>query len=172
MLTQELVKEFLNYDPEIGTLTWKERERKWFKSDRQFNTWNTRYAEKEAFAALDDKGYLNGRILYRAYKAHRVIWLWMTGEWPEEQIDHINHDRKDNRWCNLREVSCQENCENRSKYDFNKSGQTGVYWEKTHQKWRSVVRRVHLGYFDSLEDAVTARKMADVKYNYHENHGK
>ena len=171
MLTQELLKELLDYDQETGKLTWKRRERKWFKSDRQFKTWNSRYAEKEAFTALNDKGYCHGHILSKSYKAQRVIWLYMIGEWPKE-IDHINHDRKDNRWFNLREVSHQENCENRSKYSFNKSGQTGVYWHKTSQKWRSVIGRKNLGCFDLLEDAITARKVADMKYNYHENHGK
>ena len=80
------------------------------------------FPRKEAFTSLNNGGYLEGKILGKYYKAHRVIWLWMTGEWPKEQVDHINHDRTDNRWCNLREASRLENYRNQSQYKNNKSG--------------------------------------------------
>ena len=82
MLTQEIVKEFLDYNPETGKLIWKKRDRKWFSSNKSYNTWNSRYADKEGFTSLDNRGYNSGRIFDKTYRSHRVIWLWMTGEWP------------------------------------------------------------------------------------------
>lgn len=174
MLTQEIVKEFLDYDPETGKLTWRERDRKWFTSDRTCNSWNVRFPRKEAFTSLNNGGYLEGKILGKYYKAHRVIWLWMTGEWPKEQVDHINHDRTDNRWCNLREASRLENYRNQSQYKNNKSGCTGVC--KQGLKWYTQIavdgKNVYLGRYNSYDDAVAIRKEAEVKYGFHNNHGK
>ena len=173
MITQEIVREFLDYDPETGKLTWIARERQWFKSDRDYKIWNTRYADKEAFTN-NRNGYFSGAIFGKMYDSHRVIWFWLFGKWPDE-IDHINHDRGDNRKCNLREVSLRENRKNQSKNKKNTSGYLGVSWYKPLSKWSAKIqvnrRMIHLGYFESLEAAVTARKMAEKKYEFHENHG-
>ena len=67
-------------------------------------------------------GYFHGIIFNRLYHVHRVIWFYMTGNFPKDQIDHINHIRNDNRWINLREASIQENDKNRSKAINNISG--------------------------------------------------
>ena len=172
MISQEIVRELLDYDPETGKLTWRRRDRKWFKSDKDCAGWNTRYSDKEAFKTLV-VGYFRGSIQDKAYYAHRIIWLWMTGEWPEEQIDHINHDRKDNRWLNLRQVSNQENGKNRTKQRNNFSNQTGVCWNKRIEKWFAYIsNNISIGSFVSLEEAVSARKAAEIKYGFHENHGK
>ena len=176
-LTQEIVRELLYYAPSTGKLFWWPRERHWFKSDRHFNTWNTRFAGMEAFTAFDEKaGYLLGGILGKTYRAHRIIWLYQTGEWPEEQIDHINHDRKDNRWLNLRQVSNEENHRNISQQRNNRSGYTGVSWDKRCSKWYARImvdnKKIELGYFDLMEDAVEARREAEIKYGFHENHGR
>ena len=104
-LTQSVVCELLEYEPNTGLLVWRQRARKWFSSDRIWRSWNSRYAGKYAFTALDTYGHAHGSILDRECLSHRVIWLWMTGRWPELEIDHINHKRDDNRWCNLEEVS-------------------------------------------------------------------
>jgi hypothetical protein len=176
IITQEIVREFLDYDPETGKLTWQERDRKWFKSDHDFNSWNTRFAEKEAFTSINGRGYCNGAIFGKNYRAHRIIWLYMTGEFPEDQIDHINHDKTDNKWYNLREVSNQENCKNQSKSKNNTCGYTGIHWNKQNQKWIARINigsynRICLGSFDLLCEAVSARKAAELKYGFHENHG-
>ena len=173
LITQEIVREFLDYDPETGILTWKNRDRKWFPSDGIYKSWNTRVAGKEAFTRLHTKGYLQGAIFHKTYKAHRIIWLYMKGEWPD-QIDHINHNKEDNRWYNLREVSNQENSKNQSQYITNTSGCTGVYWHKQGRKWVAQIKvddYVYLGRFDLLEDAISARKVAEIKYGFHKNHG-
>ena len=148
-LTKEIVRELLDYDPETGKLTWRKRDRKWFKTDRDCNAWNARFAVTQAFGSIR-VGYFCGDILDKKYLAHRVIWFWMTGEWPKEQIDHINHDRKDNKWLNLLEVSHRDNTRNQSRHKDNSSGYTGVCWHKQHRKWVVRIRHIHLGWFDSL----------------------
>ncbi len=173
MLTQEIVRELLDYDPETGKLTWKERDRKWFKTNRSCSVWNIRYGKKEAFLNLEE-GYFRGKITGKSHLAHRIIWLWMTGRWPE-QTDHINHIRTDNRWYNLREVSNKGNSRNQSRRKDNISGQTGIHFLKKRQKWRVYImydkKWISLGYYDSYDDAVSARKAAELKYEFHKNHG-
>lgn len=174
MLTQEIVREFLDYDSETGKLTWRERDRRWFKSARDCKIWNSRLAGKQAFTTLSRDGYFQGKIFDKSYQAHRIIFLYMTGNFPNE-IDHINHIRSDNIWMNLRETTSQGNKKNTSQRKDNTTGQTGVYWSNYHQKWRAEIKinkkSIHLGYFDTFESAVTDRKVAELKYGFHENHG-
>ena len=175
-MNREIVCEFLDYDPETGKLTWKERDRKWFSSDKSYHWWNVMFAGKEAFTSLSKAGYYVGSILDRQYKAQRIIWLYMTGEWPEDEVDHIDHNKRNNRWVNLREASTKENGKNKSKLVTNTSGQTGVYWDQQTQKWRSFItvdeKKICLGRYDSYECAVEVRKMAEIQYDFHPNHGR
>ena len=174
MITQEIVRELLDYDTETGKLTWRERDRKWFKADHDYSSWNTRFSGKEAFTAINSRGYYQGFILGKQYKAHRIIWFHQTGKWSKE-IDHINHDGKDNCWINLREVSHKENSRNQSLFRTNTSGHIGVSWDKQNQKWiaQIVVNKkvIRVGRFGLLCEAVSARKAAEQKYGFHENHG-
>ena len=175
MLTQEIARELLDYDPETGKLFWRERDRRWFTRDRLHKSYNARYAGKEAFTASDGMGYLHGNILGKTYRIHLIIWLYQTGEFPKEQIDHINHIKNDNRWINLREASHLENAKNQSQKINNTSGVTGVVWDKSRQKWIAQImankRYINLGRFSSFEEAVLARKEAEITYGFHENHG-
>lgn len=95
---------------------------------------------------------------------------------PDEQIDHINHVRTDNRIVNLRKASNTENSRNASIGSNNTSGALGVWFEKRRNAWVAEIkvdrRKIHIGQFDAFEDAVAARKAAEVKYGFHENHGK
>ena len=120
-------------------------------------------------------GYIRMKVGGKLYLAHRLAFLYMTGKWPEDQVDHINHIRDDNRWCNLREVSHQENHKNQSKPKSNTSGVTGVCWCKRYKKWKAQIKvegKVkNLGSFTSKEDATKARKEAEIKYGFHDNHG-
>ena len=173
MLTQEIVHELLDYDPETGKLFWKERSRRWFSSNREYNRWNTRYSGKEAFVYLNKKGYFHGKLLGKSYKLHQVIWIYMTGKWPENEIDHINHIKNDNRWYNLRLVSHQENCKNCSRSKRNTSGHVGVHRNK--EKWRARImyngKYIYLGDFNSYDEAIAVRKESELKYKFHQNHG-
>jgi len=121
-------------------------------------------------------GYLEIKINGTKYKAHRLAYLYYHGHWPENDIDHINGIKTDNREENLRDVSHYENMRNQVLRKNNNSGVTGVSWHKASGKWRVYINTEykikHLGYYDKLEDAIKARKEAEIKYRYHENHGK
>ncbi|NTG73273.1 HNH endonuclease [Agrobacterium rhizogenes] len=174
-LTQDLVRELMDYCPETGILTWRERGINWFKDQRYRKTWNTKYAGKPA-GSIQVYGYVYVNISCRLYRAHRVIHLWMTGAWPSHHIDHLNHNRSDNRWENLREADRITNGHNMSLNSNNTSGITGVHWRADAGKWRARIQVSgswkHLGYFDTIEAAAAARKAADREYGFHENHGR
>ena len=83
-------------------------------------------------------------------------------------VDHINGNPLDNRKCNLRVVTHQQNCFNRKPNSRNKTGTSGVYWNNRRGEWASCIgidkKRKFLGYFKNLEDAINARKDAEIKY--------
>jgi hypothetical protein len=171
-VTQKIVREFLTYNQHTGVLTWRFRRRKWFDSTSEWKRWNTRYAGEPAFKAINGEGYQHGAIFHKNYKAHRIIWLWMTGCWPNPEVDHINRNRTDNRWINL---SNQNNRRNISLYKNNTTNVTGVSWYPHYKKW--LVRigngksRQFLGYFPSFTEAVRIRHRAERKYGYSSTHG-
>jgi len=92
------------------------------------------------------------------------------------QVDHINGDRSDNRWQNLRVVSVKENCRNRAKSGTSTNAVMGVTWRRQNGMWQAKIggtkNRQHLGWFDNHEDAVRARKSAEKRAGYHANHGR
>lgn len=89
----------------------------------------------------------------------------------KQSVDHINRNGLDNRRSNLRDSSNKQNQENTGLSKVNKPGVTGVYWHKQQQKWAASIghngKRIHLGYFDKLEDAIAARKEGERKYFTH-----
>jgi hypothetical protein len=113
-------------------------------------------------------------VLGSTYLAHRLAWAIYYGEWPTDQIDHANGDATDNRICNLSVVSQSTNAKNKCIQSSNTSGYTGVYRERN--KWRAVItvnsKHIQLGNYDDIMDAITARKEAEIKYGFHENHGR
>lgn len=173
-ITQDLVREFLDYDPTTGVMTWRNRNLKWFTSEGSWKKWNTRYAGKVA-GNLDSKGYPKFNIFRRTYRAHRIIWLWMTGYLPEHDIDHENHVRTDNRWENLKCVTHLENQRNMKLRHDNVTGSTGIHVCSKTAKWISRIKvdgkQKHLGLFERKEDAIAARKSAELEFGFHKNHG-
>ncbi len=99
----------------------------------------------------------------------------MTGAMPCDEIDHIDHDRCNNRWENLREVTHRENSMNTSMRSDNTSGAMGVSFAKREQKYNAYIhvdgKRKSLGYFEDINDAIAARVAAEVEFGYHVNHG-
>jgi hypothetical protein len=100
--------------------------------------------------------------------AHRLAWLWMTGEWPKEEIDHKNRDRLDNRWENLREATRSQQAQNGSKRSTNNSGVVGVSFDKSRGKWvaRLTLNGVFIYQkrFGTFEEACVARKSAEERF--------
>jgi hypothetical protein len=100
--------------------------------------------------------------------AHRIAWLLYYGKWPKDQIDHINGDKSDNRIVNLREATNSQNGKNLKLSINNKTGVTGVAFDRQTQKWRAYIRvnfkMINLGRYMDFEDAVIARKSAEKKY--------
>lgn len=128
---------------------------------------------------INAHGYYRVTVKGRQYLAHRVIWDLLNPDdklTAQDEIDHIDHNPLNNREDNLRKVDRKTNGRNLSVGTNNTSGVIGVYWRKREQKWLAQIKvdqiSIHLGYFYSKEDAVSARKAAEDKYGFHENHGK
>lgn len=166
-LTADFVRSILNYDPKTGLFTWKHRSADTFElaarhsREQIARLWNPRYAGKPA-GHCDSYGYHQIKINSVYYLAHRMAWLFIHGEWPEKEMDHINGNRADNRLVNLRLCSRMQNMANSGRKSTNKSGYKGVYLKARHTKkrWASQIRaggkQITLGYFDTPEAAHAA----------------
>lgn len=110
------------------------------------------------------------------YLAHRLAWFIYYGKWPEQTLDHINGNPKDNRIENLRDVTHNENMRNCKKRVDNSSGVTGVYLHKPSGKWQARGylngKAKSLGLFDDKELAINERKNWEKNNGYHKNHGR
>lgn len=110
-------------------------------------------------------GYVKIKVDGIDYLAHRLAWLYVTGRWPEQDLDHKNGRRSDNSFANLREASVKQNRENRNPVSSNTSGFRGVSWAASRSKWLAQIKHYgiqnNLGRFDALVDAVAARLRAE-----------
>lgn len=181
LVRADILNEILDCDLDTGCLTWRTRGADFFPSKKRSpehsaNNWNKKYAGKEAFFSVNADGYLYGRIFRRQYMAHRVIWAMSNGVWPRNQIDHIDGVRSNNRLLNLRDVTHTENNKNRGITNRNTSGIVGVSWNIRKEKWVAYITVsgtfISLGYHSEKHVAEAARKAAEVKYGFHENHGR
>lgn len=154
MLTQKKLKKIVNYDPISGLMT---------KKNKQIGT-------------LTHNGYLRAYVDGKLYMVHRLIFLYMEGSLPKEKVDHIDHNRTNNIWSNLRHSCSQKNQMNRSLSKDNKSGYNGVTFSKKRKKWIAQItinkKKKHLGIYSNINDAVQARQKANIQYGFHCNHGK
>ena len=120
-------------------------------------------------------GYRAVSIKKKHFLVHRLAFLYMTGEMPE-QVDHMNQVRDDNRWINLQASTNKQNSRNHTLRSTNTSGWTGVNWGTRENKWRARIMvdggEIYLGTFHNIEDAIEARRLANIKYGFHINHGK
>jgi hypothetical protein len=177
----ELLRKLIDYDPASGVMIWRARSPELFTDSIKSAAhvaayWNSRFAGTPALASIGRNGYLHGRIFGDAYLAHRVAWAIHYGEWPLGQIDHINHDRTNNRIANLRVVRNSENCKNTTLRASNTSGITGVTWDRANNRWRAQICvngvMISLGRFTNKSDAIRVRKQAERRHGFHENHGR
>ena len=153
-MNHEYLREILSYDPETGEFKWAVRRK------------GTRGLGSTAGVTLSN-GYRQIMIDGNHYLEHRLAYMWMTGDFPSQDIDHINRDRADNRWFNLRVVNKSENMFNRRLDKRNKFGYTGVSWDASRGKWKANIQAYRkpefLGFFDSVESASSAYQAAKLK---------
>ena len=142
MITQERLRRLLHYEPETGVFTWLER-----------SSPHSKGHVGRVAGAFDVRGYWRIKIDYKSYRAARLAWFYMTGEWPTQEIDHINRNPADNRWINLRSVDGSQNTYNR---DFGAS--RGI--KRSGRKYSVYIGGKYLGNFDRLEPAVAIRNFA------------
>jgi hypothetical protein len=150
------LRECFDYSPDTGVLTWKISP-----------SFGVRAGDVAGRPNSTCYGYGSVGLAGGAYRTHRIIWCWMTGEWPVNEIDHINLDRGDNRWINLREASRSQNQANRRASVNNKSGIKGVHFADN--RWVSQItvnrKKVYLGCFRTLGAAHAAYVAAVQKYH-------
>ncbi len=129
----------------------------------------------DILSSTNNRGYLRVFIKNRTYTLHRLAFLYMTGKFPINDVDHINHVKNDNRWVNLRDVMQKDNAKNRPLPKNNKSGAVGVDLNEKKRRWSARIsvnkKRVFLGLFKNLDDAIASRRSAEIRYGFHENHG-
>ena len=150
-LTQCRLKQLLHYSPDDGKF-------------RRLVATIGKVGDIAGTLARD--GYIYICVDAKRYLAHRLAFPWVTGKWPEEYVDHVNQDRSDNRWVNLREATNSQNQHNTKLFSSNTSGVKGVCWHKGAKKWLARIRmngkRVDLGLFNTIEEAKAAREAAEV----------
>lgn len=155
----ETLKAHLHYDPETGVFTRRKK-------------WGARLAGG-IIGCMSKHGYLQISVAGKCYTAQRLAWFYTHGEWPVGVVDHINRDRGDNRLCNLRCVNYSQNSLN----TISVRGMSGVRGvclmsprnrKRSKKLWRADIsvdgKRIRLGEFYLLEDAIAARKAAETRY--------
>lgn len=174
-ISVEQLHEMLKYNSGTGKFIWRERAESFPASASAIRRFNSAYAGSQVYEE-DHRGYLRMVLLGKRCKSHRVAWAMHHGDWPADQIDHINGVRSDNRIENLRAASQVENSRNTRIPATNMSGVMGVHWDKVNWTWTASIgvksRPVYLGTFKHFEDAVKARRDAEQQHGYHPNHGR
>lgn len=152
-LTQERLQALLHYEPATGVFTWV----------------GGRGAPRGSVAgAVREDGYVKIRLNGRAYLAHRLAWLWMTGEWPAADVDHKDTVRSNNAWANLRPANHVLNARNRRRQSSNTTGFKGVSFYKAGNSWRAYIRvDGQLLYLGSFEDPARAAEAYASAANQH-----
>lgn len=143
MLTQDEVKRWFNYNPISGKLIWARA--------------GIRRRKGEEVGNINSHGYRVVGLNKKVHKVHKVIVCYMTGEWLDKAatVDHINGNKLDNRWVNLRIATKQENCKNRTR--ANKNNRTGVLGvRKAGKRYTAYNGYQYLGRFDTIEEAESA----------------
>lgn len=166
-MEQEFLKSILEYNPLTGVFLW-------------INSSNKKVIGNTAGSIKKDRcgiSYLRIQINNRRYSCHRLAWIYTYGSIPDKmEIDHIDGNGLNNSINNLRLVDRVNNQRNKRMKNNNKSGKMGVCFCNTKKKWLAQIglngSKKHVGYFDNIDDAIKARSKAEIKYNFHPNHGK
>lgn len=153
-LTVSRLKRLVSYDPDTGVMV--------------------RKIDRPGAPAARVNPAPHGEYMYvkldgTRYMVHRLVFLYMEGEWPPVFVDHINGDTNDNRWSNLRHVSKRDNTKNRRLGKNNTSGEMNVMFLRG--KYIVRIEGCHIGTFKTMDEAVEARNTEKVLRGFHENHG-
>ena len=155
-MTQSRLKRLVRYNPATGIMYAK--------------------ATGKPLGTVSGKGYLAVQLGVQVYAVHVLAWVYMYGKKAKGVVDHIDHDKTNNRRSNLRDVSQLSNSRNRSMSKSNKSGYTGVFWDDSKKGWIANIRvdgkYRNLGCYRTVEDAVKARDAGNRTHEFHVNHGK
>lgn len=157
-LTVDRLRDLLNYDPHAGLFTWR--------------LGRPKCKAGSVAGGISSHGYWRIGINGAQHYAHRLAWLYMTGKWPSEHTDHIDGDKLNNRFANLRDVPELVNHQNkRQPQKNNKCGALGVSWCTRSRKWRAQIKgpgdkNRFLGAFENVADA--QRAYIDAKRRIHE----
>lgn len=175
VITQELVRQLLDYDALTGVFTWKARTPERFApgivgSDGVCRSWNSKHAGKPALRHVNSEGYLTGAIWGQTVKAHRIACLWMTGRYPEE-VDHLDGNRANNTWSNLCPATKRANQRNRKLNGNNTSGRVGVYFYRKTGRWVALIAGRYIGVFGTHSEACRARSEAEQALGFSKRHG-
>jgi hypothetical protein len=146
ILTHARLRELLDYNAETGVFTWRVSRQGHCKAG-------------SAAGARRHDGYIRICVDQRRVWGHRLAWFYVHGEWPSQQIDHINGNPSDNRMCNLRDVAPRTNMENERRARRRKNGGSllGAHWSTTWERWKSSIitggKQIHIGWFDTEQQA-------------------
>lgn len=151
-MDQETLKAVIHYDPETGIFT------------------NLKNGKK--MGGINANGYVIVCVKRKGYRAHRLAFLYMEGNLPPDQVDHINGIRADNRWKNLRHATSAENAKNQCRHSHCPRSIMGLQYKHQHKNWRVFLGSRTLGERASLLDACALRKSAEIRHGYHSGHGK
>ena len=158
MINKEILREYFDYNPDTGVMTWIK---------------NPKRGQKVLGKSFGNncQGYLVGMFKRKTYRVHRLIWMWMTGEWPEKDIDHINGIRDDNRWVNFRLADDIQNQQNAKMPKTNTSGVKWVSWHKRDKRWLVNLKINGKNYcFCAFKDFELAELVAtEARDKYHGN---
>jgi hypothetical protein len=148
ILTAQKVREILHYDPDTGVWTWLRPPAK-------------NILVGSVAGTISVHGYRIITFQGVKYRSGRLAWLYMTGEWPVEEIDHDNRDKTDDRWCNLLDKSRSNNALNRDLQVNNFSGTRGIHFDTARGLWQVQVKKDNVSHFggryDDYNEAVIAR---------------
>jgi hypothetical protein len=156
-LTVQRVRDVLDYEAGSGVFRWKKQ----LAARGKVGT--------VAGNVADATGRRTIRIDGELYLEHRLVWLYVHGRWPVDQIDHVDGNAGNNRLNNLREATNQQNNFNKGLPKNNTSGIKGVSWDTARQKWTARIR-IHgkvkcLGRYASKDAAAYAYRAVAERYH-------
>jgi hypothetical protein len=166
-ISADVLRQLVDYDADTGVFRWKERTPDMFQDGiktaaHNCAIWNSKHSGSEAGSPC--KGYVGIKLFRRPYYAHRLAWLYVTGEWPAGEIDHANGIKSDNRFSNLREATRSQNMGNIRTPAHNTTGVKGVNWHRKNSKWTASIqcagKSKYLGSFDTKAEAAAAYEQA------------